>query len=335
MACGTLSGMDGVRRDRLWLAELEEFAAAVTAEAGEALLGRYRAPIAVEFKDEKRTDPVTEADRAIERLVRDRIRSRYPEHGVLGEEGTAVVGADGDEYLWVLDPLDGTANFAGRLPFFAVSLALLRNGVPVVGCLFVPFSPRLRAGVMRCSYGNGATLDSAPLRLEATEFRPAGPVALPPQFGWTFRLTGPLAKRLGEPRNTGSICYELAMVAGGGFQYAAFAGPRVWDVAAGVLLVREAGGEALTWRGRRWRRFDRFAPPPPRKDGNPTTLRDWARPVLVVGPGAFGHVVPNFRPRPLPPRAARLALRRTRAVRRWWTRRRSPPEAEGPTAATS
>ena len=327
--------MEGVRRDRLHLAEIEEQAAAIVGRAGGLLLERYRQPILLEFKDDKRADPVTAADRAVEQLVTDELRSRFPAHGILGEEGTQE--ALGAEYVWVLDPLDGTANFAGRLPFFGVSLALLRNGVPVVGCLFVPFGPNLVPGVLRCSYGNGANIDGHALRLEAGPFRPTGPVALPPSFAWMFALRGDLAKRPGEPRNLGSICYELAMVASGGFQYAAFVRPKIWDVAAGVLLVREAGGDALVWNGRSWRSFDRFRAPPARTDGKRTGLRDWARPLLAAGPGGLGHVPPNLRLRPPPPRLVRWALERRGVVRRWWrdVRRGAKPAAAPPEQAAA
>jgi myo-inositol-1(or 4)-monophosphatase len=276
--------MDATARDRRFLAEVEEVAAGILARAGDALLAHYRRGVAVEYKDRHGADPVTVADRATEEAVRRAILGQFPRHGFLGEEGAAE--ATGAEYLWVLDPLDGTANFAGRLPFFGSSLALLRNGVPVVGCLWVPFAPSLRTDVLRASFGNGARVGGEPLRVAAGEFRPRGPMAVPPSLGWMFDVRAPLAGRAGEARNLGSITYELAMVAGGGFQYAVFGGPKLWDVAAGVLLVREAGGHALTWHRGRWAGLDRFVPPAPGKDGKAKSLRDWARPVLVGSPAA-------------------------------------------------
>lgn len=317
--------MEDVRRDRRYLAALEEEAAAITDRAGGMLLERFGAPIGVEFKDEKRTDPVTEADRAVEGFVRSELRARFPEHGFLGEEGT-LEGADA-EYIWVLDPLDGTANFAGRLPLFGVSLALLRNGVTVVGCLFVPFGSRLQAGVLRGSYGNGASFQGERLRLTREPFRPTGPIALPPAYGWAFQMRGDLAKRPGELRNLGSICHELAMVVGGGFQYAAFVRPRIWDVAAGSLLVREAGGAALTWDGRGWRPLERFVAPPRGRRDKPTTLRDWGQAVLVGAPGPMRRLVRELRVRPPPPATVRWAFGRQRDLRRWWRRRRAPPRS--------
>ena len=127
-----------------------------------------------------------------------------------------------------------------------------------------------------------------------------------------FAVNGDLAKRPGEARNLGSIVAEIAMVATGGFQYAVFGGPKLWDVAAGALIVREAGGAALTWEGGRWRPIERFRPPkpdPPKKPNaaraapapKPKTLRDWSQPVLVAGPGAAGHVGRGLAPRRPPP----------------------------------
>jgi len=320
--------MDAVRRDRLHLAQLEEAAAAIAERAGRLLMKRFHEAVTLEYKDDKQSDPVTETDRAVERLVVDELRLAFPAHGVLGEEGASE--ASDAEYVWVLDPLDGTANFAGRLPFFGLSLGLLRHGVPVVGCLFVPFGPHLEPGVLRGSRGNGASVGGERLRLDGRPLQPGGPAALPPGFNWAFKLKGELAKRPGELRNLGSICFELAMVAGGGFRYAAFVRPRVWDVAAGALLVREAGGLALTWEDRSWRPLERFVPPTPAsRDAKPTTLRDWARPVLVGEASTVERIAPDFRLRPPPPRAIRWLLAGNRALRRWWRKRRQPPRHEG------
>ena len=311
--------MDATLDDRRWLAEVEAVAAAIVARAGDALLDHYRRGVTVEYKDKKQSDPVTVADRSVERQVRDEIAAAFPAHGFLGEEGASD--AMTAEYLWVLDPLDGTANFAGRLPFFGVALALLRNGVPVVGCLWVPFAPNLQTDVLRASYGNGARVGSEPLRVASPPFRPSGPVAVPPSLRWAFVVREALSKRPGEARNLGSITYELAMVAGGGFQYAVFAGPKLWDVAAGVVLIREAGGLALTMSRGRWVPLDRFVAPGLGKDGRPRSLRDWSRPVLVGSPATLEHVAPNLVPRRPPPRAVGWLMRRPRVVRRWWTTR--------------
>ena len=329
--------MDRAGDRHLELAALEDAAAAVVMLAAATLRDRFAAgvrPEQVEFKDKHQRDPVTAIDRAVEALVRTELHSRFPTHGILGEEGTGD--AVESDLLWVLDPIDGTANFASGLPFYGLSLALLDRGEPVVGCLYVPFWPGTGTGeVLRASRGNGARIGGATIRLERHAFRPGGPVAVPPGLRMMFAVEGALAKRPGEARNLGSIVAEIAMVATGGFQYAVFGGPKLWDVAAGAVIVREAGGTALIWEGRTWRPIHRFRAPKPdpkkerKPDEKPKTLRDWSQPVLVAGPGAAGHVARGLAPRRPPPAALLWALKQRRAAREWWRKRRSQPETAG------
>jgi myo-inositol-1(or 4)-monophosphatase len=326
------------------LAALEDAAAAVVLLAAATLRDRFAAGVApeqVEFKDKQQRDPVTAIDRAVEALVRTELRARFPSHGMLGEEGTGD--AVESELLWVLDPIDGTANFASGLPFYGLSLALLRDGVPIVGCLYVPFWPGTGGGeILRASQGNGARIAGTTVRLERRPFRPGGPMAVPPGLHAMFAVRGDLAKRPGEARNLGSIVAEIAMVATGGFQYAVFGGPKLWDVAAGALIVQEAGGAALAWESGAWRPIRRFCAPRSEQGKRPKTLRDWSQPVLVAGPGAAGHVGRGLAPRRPPPKAVRWVLGRRRAVRDWWRKRRdrtgpsttqaesAPPTASAP-----
>ena len=340
--------MDRAGDRHLELAALEDAAAAVVMLAAATLRDRFAAgvrPEQVEFKDKQQRDPVTAIDRAVEALVRTELRTRFPTHGILGEEGTGD--AVESDLLWVLDPIDGTANFASGLPFYGLSLALLQRGEPIVGCLYVPFWPGSGMGdVLRASKGNGARIGGTTIRLERRAFRPSGPVAVPPGLRWMFAVTGALAKQPGEARNLGSIVAEIAMVATGGFQYAVFGGPKLWDVAAGAVIVREAGGAALTWEGGRWRPIDRFrAPKPdpvkkprrgekPAPPPKPKTLRDWSQPVLVAGPGAAGHVGRGLAPRRPPPKAVLWALKQRRTARDWWRKRRGKGDSKNEQAAS-
>jgi myo-inositol-1(or 4)-monophosphatase len=309
------------------LVAFEDAAAEIATRAAGLLREKLRTGVAIEFKDKRQRDPVTAVDRAVEALVRDELRQRFPSHGILGEEGTGD--AIASEYVWVLDPLDGTANFAAGLPFFGLSLALLHDGMPIVGCLYLPYWPGDGPAILRASRGNGARIGDETVRLEQQPFRPGGPIAVPPGLRMMFRQQGDLAKRPGEARNLGSIVAELAMVATGGFQYAVFGGPRLWDVAAGVLIVQEAGGFAYTWDGDRWRTLHRFlapiAKPDPKKpDAKPKTLRDWVRPVLVATPGAAHHVASGLAPHKPPPRAVVWAIKKRGAAMKWLKRRGKP-----------
>ena len=334
--------MDRAEDRHLELAALEEAAAAVVMLAALTLRDRFAAGVAaeqVEFKDKQQRDPVTAIDRAVEALVRTELRARFPTHGMLGEEGTGD--AVESELLWVLDPIDGTANFASGLPFYGLSLALLQDGAPIVGCLFVPFWPGSSGGeVLRASRGNGARIGGTTVRLERRPFRPGGPIAVPPGLHAMFAVRGELAKRPGEARNLGSIVAEIAMVATGGFQYAVFGGPKLWDVAAGAVIVQEAGGVALTWERGAWQPIQRFRAPRSQQGKKQKTLRDWSQPVLVAGPGAAGHVGAGLAPRRLPPLVLRWVLGRRRAARDWWRKRRekagpSPEQAPAPPTATT
>jgi myo-inositol-1(or 4)-monophosphatase len=311
------------------LDRLEQAAVEITTRAAVLLREKLRGEIVVEFKDKHQRDPVTAVDRAVESLVRDEIRRRFPEHGILGEEGTGEGVAS--EYLWVLDPIDGTANFAAGLPIFGLSLALLSNGAPIVGCLYVPFWPFAEPAILSASLGRGARIGSETIQLKDGSFRPGGPVAVPPGLRAMFRTRGEFKKRPGEARNLGSIVAELAMVATGGFQFAVFGGPRLWDVAAGMLIVREAGGEAFTWEGHRWRRLSRFRAPIAKPKEKAKSLRDWVQPVLVTTPAATRHVASGLAPRRPPPPAVRWLFSRRRKAMDWLKRRGQPARQAKPT----
>ena len=325
------------------LPALESAAIEVVERAAQTLRERFAAGVSdeqVQFKDKHQRDPVTAVDKAVEAQVRADLRARFPAHGMLGEEGTgeAVEG----RYLWVLDPIDGTANFAAKLPFYGLSLALLYDGVPVVGCLLVPFWPGTgRGAVLHASLGHGARIGGEPVRLRSRPFRPGGPVALPPGWRGMFSMHGALAKRQGEARNLGSIVAEIAMVATGGFQYAVFGAPRLWDVAAGAIVVREAGGHVLTWERGKWRHLGRFRAPDPTASKKAPTLRDWVQPVLVTGPGVVRHVAEGLSPHQPPPLPVRWAMKQRKTVRDWWrggstkttTKAADTPSGHGPTPA--
>ena len=271
--------------DERQLAELEDAAVDLAREAGVMLRDRFGKPLEVEYKDKKKEmDPVTSADKDSQQLLVEGIGRRFPDHGILGEEDTGDEDTPAQDYLWVLDPLDGTTNYLNGLPLYAVSIGVLYKGTPVVAALFIPWPGNEGGAVLHARKGGGSKVDGVPLSLPPLE----GPVpnrlsGLPGSFGGGFRFTKKMRHKIGELRVTGSIAYELAMVARGSIQYALFGGPRVWDVAAGVLIVSEAGGtvmkrpakskgwEALTFLGPSW------------ENGSPGLkgFRSWAEPLIA------------------------------------------------------
>lgn len=274
------------------LGEIERVAVDLARQAGRLILEHYQQARSVDFKDKERRDPVTETDRAVEELFTTALRERFPGHSVLGEEG--ALGDPSAEYLWVVDPLDGTKNFVGHLPIFASSVGVLRRRQPVVGAIFLPWAAELGGGVYHARLGGGAYLEDQPIAAAAGDRpEPVGLVSLPSSPGSRFKL----GKLTGEPRTLGSAAAELALVASGVFQYGLFQSLRIWDVAAAVVIIREAGGLVYRWQGWPWGwgTLDSFRP---RKlsEQDPTGLRSWSDPLLVGGTGAVRAVAREVRP---------------------------------------
>jgi myo-inositol-1(or 4)-monophosphatase len=271
-------------------AELATVAAELAAAAGTRLLERFRTTLTVEYKRPGHQDPVTEADRDAEHFLWQAIRARFPEHGVLGEEGAEP--PRGAPFVWVLDPLDGTTNFINGLPLWCVSVGVLWYGRPVAGAIFTPAGPTATPAVVRAHLGGGTFLNDLPVRVMPEPEPTRRRLATLPAHYWQdlrFRSRGP--NRLGETRTLGSTALELALIAAGTLQYGVFWDPKIWDIAAGVLAVREAGGVVLG-RSRRtqpWAELYAFEPRPVRR-GEPASLRGW-RGSIVAGSAPAARVV--------------------------------------------
>ena len=235
-------------------AELRESAAAFARAAGTVLLEGYGRTHRPERKG--RIDLVTEYDRRSERLLLEAIAQRYPGAAVLAEEsgahaGSAGVAAGPGALRWILDPLDGTTNFAHNYPFFAVSIAAEVDGELTAGVVFDPVRDELFAAAR----GHGATLNGAPLRVSdiarvedaliVTGFpydvREHPERSLPQFQAFLMRAQG--------IRRDGSAALNLCYLAAGRFDGFWEASLSPWDVAAGALLIREAGGILTDYEG--------------------------------------------------------------------------------------
>jgi myo-inositol-1(or 4)-monophosphatase len=191
-------------------------------------------------------DLVTEADLASENLIIERIRSYHPQHGILAEEsGEAVlVGGKRSEWKWIIDPLDGTTNYAHGYPFFCVSIALEHEGVLEVGGVYDP----VRDEMFAAERGRGATLNGRKIRVSDVEDLADAMVCTGfpynvrerPNFTRDFANFTMAAQAV---RRDGSAAIDLAYVACGRFDGFWEDGLSPWDTAAGVLLIEEAGGK--------------------------------------------------------------------------------------------
>jgi myo-inositol-1(or 4)-monophosphatase len=269
--------------DAALLRRLADAAARYAAEGGRMVLAGYPSHGVVEFKDGSLTNPVTALDRAVEEALRAAIAADFPEHAVLGEEEGAAGASDAD-IVWALDPIDGTTNVINRVPLFAVSVAALWRGRPVAGALYCSVGPRPEPVILHGYLGGGAWLDETPLRAVSPGLPMASRVVGFPAPLWS-RLRPGDDLRYADVRSLGSIALELGLVATGALQASVFARPKIWDVAAGVLLVQEAGG-AVLWQprhARRWHGFEGFG------DGQRmltrlAELRTWTCPMIVGSP---------------------------------------------------
>ncbi len=196
---------------------------------------------------------VTEADKLAEAIVLEVLQRHVPDHGILAEE-SGRSGSLNSGYLWAIDPLDGTTNYAHQYPVYAVSIALLIDGVPGVGVIFDPS----RNELFRAATGLGATRDRRPIRVSVTT-----------ELEKSLLVTGFAYDRRETPDNNyaefchlthltqgvrrgGSASVDLAYVACGRLDGYWERGLSPWDIAAGAVLVQEAGGLVTAYDGSPW-----------------------------------------------------------------------------------
>lgn len=197
-------------------------------------------------------DVVTEADKASERLIIDGIHSAFPGHSVLAEE-SGRDGTDDAEWLWIIDPLDGTTNFNQGLPVFSVSIALQHNGVTVVGVVYAPYLGEM----FTATKGNGAYLNGKPIHVRRNSDIGSMVVATGMPYDRDRHPDNNLDNisrvclRVRGTRRMGSAAIDLAYTAAGYFDAYWELNLNIWDVAAGILLVQEAGGVVSSLRENR------------------------------------------------------------------------------------
>jgi len=198
-------------------------------------------------------DLVTEVDKRSEAVILDKIRNQFPDHAILSEEAGASEYSG--TFRWIIDPLDGTVNFAHRLPICSVSIALEKEGEVVMGAVYNPFLNEL----FFAEKGHGAYLNDKPIRVSAQDqIRQAFLVTGFP-YQWRdmphdpVQVFGYFIKQGVPVRRLGSAAIDLCWVACGRFDGYWEHHIHAWDVAAGGLIVREAGGQVTDFEGQPYR----------------------------------------------------------------------------------
>ena len=214
----------------------------IAREAGQAALAYFRDPDALEVVSKGRQDFVSQADGAVETLIRNRIHELFPDDGFLGEEGGAAFDDSGAGGIWVVDPIDGTANFINRVPAWCVSIAYVRQGRIEIGVVYDPNADEL----FTARRGQGAFCGETPISCSAAGSLTQGNVGI----GYSTRTPAAPAvdsiRRLldagGMYQRNGSGALSLAYVGAGRLLGYLEAHINAWDCLAGILLVEEAGG---------------------------------------------------------------------------------------------
>jgi myo-inositol-1(or 4)-monophosphatase len=198
----------------------------------------------LEVRKKGPADLVTQADLASQAAVRSIVLGAFPEHSLLGEEADANTGSDvRTEYRWIVDPLDGTTNYVHGVPHYCVSLALERLGKPIVGTVYDPCLDECFTAAQGC----GARLNGRPIQTSKVEMieEALAAVGFPPNVASDhpdLMLFLKMLPRCQAIRRTGSSALNLCYLAAGRFDLYWSYATHIWDVAAGVLILQEAGG---------------------------------------------------------------------------------------------
>jgi myo-inositol-1(or 4)-monophosphatase len=252
---------------------IEAVAVEVARNAGAEITNAHGRAIAVRYKGsagEFFEDPVSEVDQRVEEAIRKRLAAEFPDHGIIGEEIDTAPDPSRD-IVWAIDPIDGTSNFVNGFPLFAGSIGVLHRGIPIVGAVWTSTSHALRSGVYHARIGGQLRFD----------FEPAVPRSVSAN---RRHLVGEPVRTIGDfpwdMRQTGSAAIECAFVAAGLLRVSRFLSPNIWDVAAGLCLVRAARGAVLMHKDGVWEDMTEFEPMS-RKEGGEPSLRGWHRHLLV------------------------------------------------------
>ncbi len=213
-------------------------------EAGSIIMQYYKSKY--EIRDKSYHNPVTTADHAADKYLRETLTKAYPEYGWLSEETVDTKERLSHSRTWVVDPLDGTKEFIEGVPHFVVSIALVENGEPVIGVLYNPASDELFTGVKgESAFLNGERLNCSTKK----EFKDM--VILNSRSETRNGLWEPYSTDFKEQRAIGSVAYKLGLTSAAKADIFASLRPKnEWDICAGHCILREAGGEMVTLKGK-------------------------------------------------------------------------------------
>jgi myo-inositol-1(or 4)-monophosphatase len=300
------------------LREIERLAVDYARGAGKILAEHFGTLVEFEFKDEAQSDPVSIVDKATQEYVYSRIMKDFPDHGLVGEEDEPE-GPDSDlispsltpntpapDFVWCIDPLDGTKNYLSGLPLHSSSIGVLYKGRSVAGAIYTPWPGKPDGVVFHARKGGGAFVDDEPIHVYS-EPKPDNSriVVMPTWFPRCYEMP----ELTGEHRDLGSTAFDLAATAKGVLQYAITGRPYIWDMAAGLVIVKEAGGVAMvpTQTDNHHAKSPNETTWQPLKSffvtGNRRTIEDlrkWRSTVVLGNPSIVHYITGNLRRKQVP-----------------------------------
>ena len=221
---------------------------AISREAGEIVREGFRKNLKIEYKSNE-SDLVTNIDKASEKLITDFIKKKYPSHGILAEEGGNI--KDGTEYIWIIDPLDGTVNFAHGLPIFSISIGIQKNGKTIAGVVYdIPQD-------VLCSAESGGGAFANDEKIKVSENSNIAHSILVTGFPYNIHQNPfnalekfvSFTRKARGIRRLGSAAIDFCYVARGVFDgfWEVYLNP--WDICAGKFILEEAGGIVTNFNG--------------------------------------------------------------------------------------
>ena len=285
------------------LAEFESVAVDAATKAGAYVLERIASPMEIESKTGRPgRDLVTDVDRNSQIIIADIIGESFPSHQFLGEEDQSEEVDPAADLVWAVDPIDGTANYVNGSMMHAVSVALMHRGTPIVGAVWSPWPPSPDGGIVIHARLNGGTKRGDEIVNVLTPDDELGrPVSgrlsvVPGNARSAFRFDKNMRGHAGDVRVTGSASHEMSNVGTGLYQFAIGGTAAVWDFAAAVIIVREAGGEVMILApDGNWQDFNGWSQPYANDTATFKNLRDWRGIMLGSHPDTMRFVAQNVR----------------------------------------
>ena len=287
------------------LKEFETVAVEAATKAGSYVLDRIMSPMEIESKTGRPgRDLVTDVDRNSQIIIADIIAKRFADHQFLGEEDQKEDVDPAADLVWAVDPIDGTANYVNGFMIHAVSVALMHRGTPIVGAVWSPWPTSDDGGiVVHARLNGGAKRDGETMRVLSPADELGRPVSgrlsvLPGNARTAFKFDKRMRGHAGDVRVTGSASHEMANVGTGLYQYAIGGTAAVWDFAAAIIIVREAGGEVMTLaQDGAWHPFNGWSQPYANDKPTFKQLRDWRGIMLAAHPKTMQFISQNIQPR--------------------------------------